>query len=301
MIGEAVRLASMTETFVGAVCAPEEFDDNLKLDFSSFVKKKGSISYLPWAEIVRTLHKKVPLTTYGFKNNEEGGLVHYTPDGGAYFRPYLIRRWEDKDGRVLKIVETPPGFFPCSDMRARHKALTNPNIRDIDNTLRRAIAKEIGLMTGIGLQLWCESDPYDLVDEEEPCVEPKATRGVTSSSTGLNGSKTSAGKTISTATASSEPGTKPSESPSPIERLDQAALSAGLISHGKQTVAVAVKADSWDKIPAEKMPKIISLLGNKDHVKLLNDGRNTSGKVINPRDKGEEMRELAAAFRESES
>lgn len=298
----------MTEIIVGSICTPEEFDDNLKIDFSKYTRKKGSIDYVPWAELVRTLHKKIPGCTYGFKETAEGSMIFYTPEKNAYLRPYLTRIFYSMtaDGcrRVVQIIESPPGFFPISNMRSRHAAIASPNIRDIDNCLRRAIAKEIGVMTGIGLQLWAADDPYDLVDEEEPCVEPKATRGATSSSTGSSGSKTSASKAAPATSSPNGAATTPDPSAKPLapsEKLDQAASAAGLTDHGKQTVAVAVKSDSWTYIPTEKMPKIIALLGNKDHVKLFNDGRNTSGKVINPRDRAEEMRELAAAFREPES
>ena len=71
------------QVVVGAVCSPQEFAENLKLDFSAIVRKKGSIDYLPWAEIVRTLHQKVSGCTYGFKEAADGSIIHYTPDKNA--------------------------------------------------------------------------------------------------------------------------------------------------------------------------------------------------------------------------
>lgn len=268
------------QVIVGSICSPSEFDDNLKIDFSSFVRSKGGISYLPWAEIVRTLHKKVPGCTYGFKENGEGGVIHYTPEGGAYFRPFLTRTYWDLDtGAPIITVETPPGFFPVSDMRSRHKALVRPDIRNIDNCLRRAIAKEIGVMTGIGLQLWAAEDPYDLIDEEE---SPSET---------VNGSSGALSR-------GSAPAPSKASRESLSDTLNRAAASTGLDEHGKATIAVAVKAESWDKIPADKWaPKILSYLANPEYVKLFNAGKNTSGKSINPKSKEQEITEIAAAFR----
>lgn len=275
---------------VGSICTPEEFDDNLKIDFSKYTRKKGSIDYVPWAELVRTLHKKVPNCTYGFKEGPDGSMIFYTPEKNAYLRPYLIRRYM-KEGEVTLEVMSPPGFFPISNMRARHAAIIGPNIRDIDNCLRRAIAKEIGVMTGIGLQLWAADDPYDLVDEEEPCEEPtKRSSATTASTSGSNGSSVKE-RGVSASVGRSE-GSKPLD-------LDKAAEAAGLDEHGKQTIAKAVRADSWASIPDEKAPKIIQTLANPDNIKLLNAGKNTQGKTINPKTMEQEMEELAAAFKAS--
>lgn len=283
-----------TEVIIGAICSPTEFDDNLKIDFSSFIRSKGGISYLPWAEIVRTLHKKISGCTYGFKPAADGGMVHYTPDGGAYFRPYLTRCFFTPEGGINRVVETPPGFFPVSAMASRHKALVNPDIRHIDNCLRRCIAKEIGLMTGIGLQLWAAEDPYDLSDEEEDsCTESSKT--AKSSTIGSRGTD----KSVTRASApTAAPGRVNSPSgAAPGVSLNSAAEAAGLTEHGKQTIAMAVRAESWDQIPPDKVLRIIPLLASADNVKLFNDGRNSSGKVINPKSKEQETRELVDAFR----
>ena len=271
---------------IGAVCQPKEFDENLKIDFSGFVKSKGGVSYLPWAEIVRTLHKAVPNCTYGFKEAPDGSLVHYTPDKGAYFRPYLTRYWVNVEGEIVVVIETPPGFFPVSNMGSRHKALVSPDIRAIDNTLRRAVAKEIGVMTGIGLQLWAHEDPYDLVDDED---EPAP------SSAGVAALMRSGLKTASTPAPSANGAVSGS-----TDALDKAGDASGLTEHGKKTIAVALRAESWSQIPADKSPKIIQLLADPDNVKLFNAGKNSSGKTINPKSPEEETKELVAAFNQSQ-
>ena len=268
----------MIEHFVGAVCTTEEFAENLKIDFSSLIRKKGSIDYLPWAEIVRTLHKQVSNCTYGFKETHEGSMIHYTPTDNAYLRPYLIRRIVSTTGET-QIVETPPGFFPVSNMAARHKAMSSPDIRAIDNCLRRAIAKEIGIHTGIGLALWAASDPFDEIEDAAVYFGAASTSRVVGVGT--------------------EPPAQRGSSPAVASSIDPAAEAAGLTDHGKQTIAIAVRADSWKAIPADKAPKIVQLLADPDKVSLFNSGRNSQGKVINPMAKEDEVRELVAAFEKS--
>jgi hypothetical protein len=262
----------------GAICSTEEFEENLKIDFSGSIRKKGAIDYLPWAEIVRTMHRRIPYCTYGFHEDTNGSLIHYTPTRNAYFRPYLTRRWGDDQGNIV-IVTTPPGFFPVSNMASRHKAMEDPDIRAIDNCLRRAIAKEIGLHTGIGLQLWADSDPFDEIDEEPPV----ATRG--------------ARPAIATTGAVSVAG--PTRSPGVA--LDEIAKTAGVTDHGKKTIAIAARVDSWELIPDEKAPKIIAMLGDPEKVKLFNGGRNTAGKVINAKSHSDEIKEIVQAFNAPDS
>jgi hypothetical protein len=279
------------EIIEGAICLPVEFDTNLNVDFSELVKKKGSIDYLPWGEIVRTLHKAVPGCTYGFKSAPDGSIIHYTPTRNAYLRPYLTRRFYDPElKRHDLVIETPPGFFPISNMSARHKAMEDPDIRNIDNCLRRAVAKEIGIHTGLGLGLWADSDPYDLADEDEEAASPKpqkvTVRGSTDGS--KNGSATSA-------PIGSRGGSSPAASNR--EKLNVAAEKSGLSPHGQATVAVAVRADSWDKIPEDKIPRIITLIASSDYVKLFNSGRNTAGKEINRKDSATETMEIVNAFK----
>ena len=271
------------QVVVGAVCSPQEFAENLKLDFSAIVRKKGSIDYLPWAEIVRTLHQKVSGCTYGFKEAADGSIIHYTPDKNAYLRPYLTRIFfgTDKDGLPFPALtlESPAGFFPISNMASRHKAMANPDIRAIDNCLRRAIAKEIGVHTGIGLQLWASQDPYDDVEDESA---PPAARGAAPAPRPAK---------------APEPKREAEPVPSGPARRDKAAEVSGLTDHGKKTVAMAVRADSWEAISNDKDARIIQILGDADHVKLLNAGKNTQGKTINPKGENEEVKELVEAFK----
>lgn len=273
-----------------AICTLEEFAENLKLDFSAIVRKKGAIDYLPWAEIVRSLHQRVQGCTYGFKEADNGSLVHYTPDRNAYLRPYLTRYYPDH----ALVVESPAGFFPVSNMSARHKAMVDPDIRAIDNCLRRAIAKEIGVHTGIGLQLWASQDPYDEAEEEDL---PKPSAGSRPSERGRpptdspNGSSPAVSRL---AAASAAPAVDMAE------KLVKAAEAAGLTPHGQATVAKAVSVESWVLIPPEKAPKIMQILADSDKVKLLNAGKNTQGKTINPKDPEMEVKELVEAFKAAE-
>lgn len=291
-----------TEIIQGAICSPAEFDSNLNVDFSELIKKKGSIDYLPWGEIVRTLHKAVANCTYGFKPAPDGSIIHYTPTHNAYLRPYLTRYFlgenpTTKAAEVILVLETPAGFFPISNMSARHKAMEDPDIRAIDNCLRRAVAKEIGIHTGLGLGLWADSDPYDLIDEEEDASSLKPSKVTTTGSlNGLSGTAKIAAPTASRG------GLSPAASKlSSREKLDLVAEKSGLAPHGKSTVAVAVKAESWETIPEDKIPRILTLVASSDFVKLFNSGRNTAGKSINPKDSATETMEIVDAFKKAEA
>lgn len=273
---------------IGAICSPEEFAENLKVDFSSLVRKKGSIDYLPWAEIVRAMHRQVSFCTYGFHDSPDGSLIHYTPDRNAYLRPYLTRLVSAPDGTRFHVI-SPPGFFPISNMAARHKAMVDPDIRAIDNCLRRAIAKEIGIHTGLGLSLWAASDPFDEIEDEAATFAPTSGTAAIPTRTVARG-----GMGVAAPTSTSAP-----SGATTLERLNKAAEACGLTDHGKQTVAMAAKTESWDKIDDANAAKIIPLLGNADNVKLYNAGKNSKGRTINPKSQEQEMAELAAAFKAS--
>ena len=269
----AISAPAISAPVIGAICTPQEFAENLKVDFSSMVRKKGSIDYLPWAEIVRSMHRQVSFCTYGFLDSQEGSIIHYTPDRNAYLRPYLTRLVNLEGGQRMTVL-SPPGFFPVSNMAARHKAMVDPDIRAIDNCLRRAIAKEIGIHTGLGLSLWASSDPFDEIEEEAASFPDSAPR---SRGAAPSPSKSSAATSL-------------------LDKLNKAAEACGLTEHGKQTVAMAVRVDSWTSIDETIAAKIIPVLGNSDNVKLYNAGKNSKGKSINPKSKEQEMAELAAAF-----
>lgn len=177
------------------------------------------------------------------------------------------------------IVKSPPGFFPISNMAARHKAIENPDIRAIDNCLRRAIAKEIGIHTGIGLQLWAASDPFDEIDDDAATFNGAASRGAYAAPV---------------AAPKREEKAKPA---SVLEALNKAADSAGLSSHGKATFAKVLNISSWDKINPEQAAKVMPILSDPDKVKLYNAGKNSKGATVNPKDEKQEIAELAAAFR----
>lgn len=266
----------------GAICSPEEFRANLKIDFSELVRKKGSIDYLPWAEIVRTLHQQVPHCTYGFVEATDGSVVHYTPTGNAYLRPYMTRyipAAASPDKQAF-IVKSPPGFFPISNMAARHKAIENPDIRAIDNCLRRAVAKEIGIHTGIGLQLWAASDPFDEIDDDAVTFGGAASRGPSTAPVAAPKREERANPVMSV-----------------LETLNKAADSAGLSEHGKATFAKVLNISSWDKINPDQAAKVMPILSDPDKVKLYNAGKNSKGATVNPKDEKQEIAELAAAFR----
>ena len=272
----------MTRSIVAAICTPEEYAENLKLDFSSIVRKKGSIDYIPYAHIIRSLHQNVPGCTYGFlSSGKHGEIIFYTSDNNAYVRPYLTRLIQGDElifdsakkemvqpiGETY-IISTPPGFFPISNMAARHRAIANPDIRQVDNCLRRAIAKEIGMHTGIGMALWADSDPYDEVEDSAVTFDRNSTPQT-------NGNK-----------------------PQP-PNLNDVAEKVGLDEHGKKTIALCVKVDSFNDIPDEIQSKVFQLISSPDNVTLFNRGRNTKGKIVNPKPHVEEVNDIVNAFKES--
>lgn len=263
----------MAKTVPGAICSNAEFSENLKINFTSLIRKKGSIDYLPWAEIVRTLHKQVSGCTYGFFDSPDGSVIHYTPTKNAYLRPYLTRFFPEQD----LIITSPPGFFPISNMAVRHKAIEDPDIRAIDNCLRRAIAKEIGVHTGIGLSLWAASDPFDEIDDEAANFSGKP--GAAQARAGL----------VQLARAAESPVATPS--------LGETASKAGLSEHGRKTIFKALSVESWNEVTADKQRKVFDVLSNPDNIKLFNAGKNTKGVTILPMSKEEEMADLAAAFK----
>ena len=241
-------LEQVQDFYIGAICTPEEYEKNLKLDFSKIIREKMGINYVPYAHIIRALHQNVTGCTYGFeKNPEDGGIIWYTPNNNAYVQCYLTRRFhEDRTD-----VRTPAGFFPISNMRKRHVAIVSPDIREIDNCVRRAIAKEIGMHTGIGMSLWADSDPYDEDDENQP---------------------------VSTESADAQE-----------EKISQAAFEKEFMQRvtdghlnklGVATLLHMAHSDSIKKIPEKYYSNLLKSVNSDESCKFYNQGRDSKGNVI---------------------
>ena len=236
--------------YIGAICTPEEYEKNLKLDFSKITREKMGIDYVPYAHIIRALHQNVSGCTYGFeKNPQDGGILWYTPNNNAYVQCYLTRRFHE-DGTD---VRTPAGFFPISNMRKRHVAIVGPDIRDIDNCVRRAIAKEIGMHTGIGMSLWADSDPYDENDDAS--------------------NKKNADDKVSQA----------------VEKVSQAVFEKEFMQRvtdghlnklGVATLLHMAHSDSIKKIPEKYYTNLLNSINSDESCKLYNVGKDSKGNVI---------------------
>lgn len=214
------------------------------------------IDYVPYAHIIRALHQHVSNCTYGFLENEDKEIIFYTKGDNAYVRCFLTRTFNIGTAEQYEVT-TPAGFFPISNMRKRHAAIVNPDIRDIDNCIRRAIAKEIGMHTGIGMSLWADSDPYDDSDEETTEEKNTAPKKLTKQAF--------------------------------VAAIKKSLKDRELTDFGVMTICKLANVPDVNNIPQARWQPLLDVLQNPQNIDLFNSGKNTKGAVVlEKEDRGDE-------------
>jgi hypothetical protein len=131
-------------------------------EYKQFVEKKGKYDYLSWAVAVDFANKCFQYVEYEIQN-----YTITTSNGSTLRVPYMllpnstamvkiILKVTDFDGDVREHEE-------CLAIRdQRNQAVVNPDSAQIENTIRRCIAKGISMLTGFGIELWFNEDIKDL-------------------------------------------------------------------------------------------------------------------------------------------
>ena len=140
--------------------------DNLRHeDYKQFVETKGNSSfsadYLSWAVAWDKLKKTFPYATYKVKE------FVVQSENLRLTLPFMM--FPDKSGMVhveVTIMDKNgdehrhPEVLAIRDFKM--KAAINPDAAQVENTIRRAIAKAVSMLTGFGIELWFGEDIKDL-------------------------------------------------------------------------------------------------------------------------------------------
>ena len=147
-------------------------------EYKPYVESKGggkfSADYLSWAVVHDRIKQNFQYVEYKVHEyvvciNENSFTVPYMllPNGTAIVKVTLTV--QDKDGDEHKHTE-------CLAVRDfRMQAATKPDAAQIENTIRRCIAKAGSMLTGFGIELWFNEDIRDLEYRPETLINGKAT------------------------------------------------------------------------------------------------------------------------------
>ena len=131
-------------------------------EYKQFVEKKGKYDYLSWAVAVDFANKCFQYVEYKIHN-----YTMTTSNGSTLTVPYMLLpnstalvkvtlKLTDFDGDVREHEE-------CLAIRdQRNQAVVNPDSAQVENTIRRCLAKAISMLTGFGIELWFGEDIKDL-------------------------------------------------------------------------------------------------------------------------------------------
>lgn len=132
-------------------------------DYKKYVETKGndkfSADYISWAVMHDKLKKNFKYVEYVV--HEYNGLPYMSlPDGSAIVKITLSFQTVDGDEHH---------HSECLAVRDfRMQAAKNPDSAQIENTIRRCIAKAGSMATGFGIELWFNEDIRDLDYQQPP-------------------------------------------------------------------------------------------------------------------------------------
>ena len=140
--------------------------DILRLeDYKPFIETKDagkfSADYLSWAVAWDKLKKNFPYANYSVKE------YNVTIAGNELTLPYMILPNQSGMVRVdLRVTDSGGDDHRHTEILAirnnRMQAVTDPDSCQIENTIRRCVAKGVSMMTGFGVELWFGEDIKDL-------------------------------------------------------------------------------------------------------------------------------------------
>jgi len=145
--------------------------DLLRLeDYKPFVETKHAgkfnADYLSWAVAWDKLKKNFPYASYKIKE------YHIAINGNNLTLPYMVLPNQTGLVRIdLVVVDNVGDEHTHTEILAirdnRMQAVTDPDACQIENTIRRCVAKGVSMMTGFGIELWFGEDIKDL-DYQKP-------------------------------------------------------------------------------------------------------------------------------------
>lgn len=147
----------------------ETYRKMIDLDIAKFVKKNpfNKMDYLPWSAAGLLLKQHFPTYCVTFETDNEGVHEFFdVPNRGTYVRCYIVDKATGARSECLD--------YPVMSGKA-HKAVIEPDVREITDAKARAAVKLIAIVTGIGLNLWLREEEQEIEkgDEGEEVKTPR--------------------------------------------------------------------------------------------------------------------------------
>tara|TARA_R100000742_G_C4271028_1_gene89844 strand:- start:193 stop:1005 length:813 start_codon:yes stop_codon:yes gene_type:complete len=130
----------------------------LRLDeYKQFVEKKGKFDYLSWAVAWDKVKCTFPYARYKARE------YNVTIGGNTLTLPYMVLPNQTAMVKVdlwLTDVEGDEheGTMELAVRDNRNNAVTDPDSAQVENAIRRCLAKAVSAMTGFGIELWFGED-----------------------------------------------------------------------------------------------------------------------------------------------
>tara|TARA_R110000803_G_scaffold11686_6_gene34731 strand:- start:4255 stop:5073 length:819 start_codon:yes stop_codon:yes gene_type:complete len=126
-------------------------------EYKQYVEKKGNFDYLSWAVAWDKVKIAFPMATY--KSREYNVIL----GGNTYILPYMMLPNHSAMVKVDIWITDKDGNEEQSTMELavrdnRNNAVTDPDAAQVENSIRRCLAKAVSSMTGFGIELWFGED-----------------------------------------------------------------------------------------------------------------------------------------------
>jgi hypothetical protein len=126
-------------------------------EYEQFVEKKGKFDYLSWAVAWDKVKSTFPYARY--KAREYGVMI----GGNTLTLPYMILPNQTAMVKVDVWLTDAEGDEHEGTMELavrdnRNNAVTDPDAAQVENAIRRCLAKAVSSMTGFGIELWFGED-----------------------------------------------------------------------------------------------------------------------------------------------
>jgi hypothetical protein len=130
------------------------FSEAYKLPIGEHVEKKGKFSYLSWPYAVRFLRENFPGAVWNIHENQDGLPIF------SIGSSHMVKVSVVLDGQVFT------QWHPI--LNSNNKPIQEPSTFEINTSIQRALAKAIGIATGIGLGLYAGEDlPTENGDDQK--------------------------------------------------------------------------------------------------------------------------------------
>ena len=126
-------------------------------EYKQFVEKKGKFDYLSWAVAWDKVKSNFPYARYKARE------YHVTIAGNTLTLPYMVLPNQTAMVKVDVWITDAEGDEHEGTMELavrdnRNNAVSDPDAAQVENAIRRCLAKAVSVITGFGIELWFGED-----------------------------------------------------------------------------------------------------------------------------------------------